>query len=304
MLTRGAFAKILRDYRGFIIGLLNIPTGNVSGVHINRINGERYIIATFWDGHQETIREGEFMYTPNLRFTSDIDPEDPVKIAADVLGLTMALNGFAKDYFENGAHPGGVMECPEKLSDEAYERLKKDFEEKYSGVINQHKTLVLEQGSKFSELQRDLEKSQALESRKFAVIEICRMFGVPPHKVFELDKMTFNNIEQINIEYVQEAIAPLCIKFEQTIYKDLLTSIQQKTLYSKFNVNGLLRGDIATRTAFYHNMRQDGIMNADEIREMEDMNNQPDGQGQIYAINGNMIPVTAIPKNLPKGAMK
>jgi len=96
----------------------------------------------------------------------------------------------------------------------------------------------------------------------------------------------------------------MAVRIEQTIYKDLLTVSEQENHYAKFNVNALLRGDIATRTQYYHSMRQDGIMNGDEIRELEDMNQMPDGIGKIYAVNGNMIPLTAVPQNLPKGAVK
>ena len=242
------------------------------------------------------------MYTPGLRVFSATDPEDPVRIAADVLGLTMALNGFAKDFFENGANVGAVLETPNGLSDQAYIRMKNDWQITYAGIRNQHKTAILEEGTKLNKMEPKLSEAQALESRKFAVIEICRMLGVPPHKVFDLDRATFSNIEQQNIEYVQESIMPMSVRLEQTIYKDGLVPTERKSMYAKFNVNALLRGDITTRTTYYHNMRNDGIMNADEIRELEDMNNQPGGQGQVYAINGNMVPVTSIPQNLPKGA--
>jgi HK97 family phage portal protein len=303
MLTRGAYAKIVRDRNGFIRQLWNVPTANVRK-YFNNYNGERYIVVNLGNGRTETLREGEFMYSPGLRLNSDIDPENPIKIANDVLGLSMALDGFAKDFFENGTNLGGFVEYQEAVSDNAYERFRESWQETYAGVKNQHRIAFLEDGFKFSQLTKDLDKSQALESRKHEVLEICRMFGVPPHKVFELDKATFNNIEQINIEYVQEAVAPMTVRLEQTMYKDLLTTKEQDVYYQKFNVNALLRGDIATRTAYYHNARNDGWMNGDEIRDLEDMNNMPDGQGKIYAINGNMIPVSSIPQNLPKGAQR
>jgi HK97 family phage portal protein len=214
----------------------------------------------------------------------------------------MALNGFAKDFFENGANMGGVVESTGNLSDQAFKRFKESWEEAYTGITKFHKTAFLEDGAKYNRIDQKLSEAQALESRKFAVIEICRTFGVPPHKVFDLEHATFSNIEHQNIEYVQESIMPMSVRNEQTIYKDCLVPIERKTLYAKFNVNALLRGDIAARTTYNHNMRQDGIMNPDEVRELEEMDAQPDGQGKIYASNGNMIPNTSIPQNLPKGA--
>lgn len=304
MLTRGAYAKIVRDRNGFIKQIWNIPTANVSKF-FNTISSERYIVVNLGNNKTETLREGEFMYTPGLRFASAIDPENPVLIASEILGLTMALNGYAKDFFENGSNLGGFISAPAgtNLDDVAYERFKESWQSAYSGVLNQHKVAYLEDGLEYTAVGKNPTESQALESRKFEVTEICRMFGVPPHKVFDLDRATFSNIEQQNIEYVQESITPMAVRIEQTIYKDLLTEKEQETYYAKFNVNGLLRGDLAARTTYYHNARQDGWMNANEIRALEDMNTIDDADGgNVYAINGNMIPLTAVPQNLPKGA--
>ena len=174
----------------------------------------------------------------------------------------MALNGYAKDFFENGSNLGGFVEHPDSMSETAYTRFKESWQSSYAGVLNQHKVGFLEEGMKFNPIGRNPEESQALESRKFQVVEICRLMGVPPHKVFDLDRATFSNIEQQNIEYVQESIAPMAVKIEQTIYKDLLLEPEQRKYFAKFNVNALMRGDIATRTAYYHNARQDGWLNA------------------------------------------
>ena len=302
MLTRGAYAKIKRDRNGFITSIINIPTANVSA-GINNINGERYIDVYIAGGQSERLREGQFMHTPGFRFSNGSSAEDPIRIASEVLGLTMALNGYAKDFFENGSNLGGFIEYDEAISDKAYKNFKDSWNETYSGVSNQHKWAFLESGFKLNQLGQKPNDSQALESRKFEVIEVCRLFGVPPHKVFDFVGATFSNIEQMNIEFVQESISPMAVRIEQTIYKDLLTESEQKIYFAKFNINGLLRGDIAARTAYYHNARQDGWMSSNDIRELEDMNRIPADQGgDIYAVNGNMIPLTAIPQNLPKGA--
>jgi HK97 family phage portal protein len=198
---------------------------------------------------------------------------------------------------------GGWVECPTQLSDKAYKNFRDSWETSYSGVTNQHKVAVLESGLKYNPIGLKPIDSQALESRKFQILEICRMMGVPPHKVFDLDRATFSNIEQQNIEYVQESIAPMAVRLEQTIIKDLLTEREQEMYFPKFNVNGLLRGDLAARTTYYHNARQDGWMSANEIRELEDINRIPTDQGgDLYAINGNMMPLSSIPENKPKGA--
>jgi HK97 family phage portal protein len=308
MLTTGAYARIKRDQNGFITELWNIPTGNVS-MRRNSATGERYInvynesdLQGKW-GLADTLYEGYFMFTPGLRFASITNPEDPIKIAREVLGLTMALNAYARDFFENGSNLGGFLESPGRLSDEAYQRFKESWQQTYEGVKNQHKIGILEEGLKYNPAGRNPKDSQAIESRKFAVTEVCRVFGVPPHKVFDLERATFSNIEQQNIEYVQESIAPMAVRIEQTIYKDTLTAPEQMRYFAKFSVNALLRGDIAARTAYYHNGRNDGWLNSNDIRELEDMNRIPAEQGgDEYAVNGNMIPLKSIPQNLPKGA--
>jgi HK97 family phage portal protein len=312
MLTKGAYAKIVRDQNGFIRELWNIPTNHVFPDR-NSVTGERYIDVVYSSRSYQGVKNvtGEriyapnFMYTPGLRFQDEDDPHDFIKIAADVLGLSMALSGYAKDFFENGANLGGFVEYPNAINEEAFNRFRADWEKTYAGVVNQHKWALLEGGFKLTKFDSDPEKAQALESRKFEIIEVCRIMGVPPHKVFELDRATFNNIEQINIEYVQETIDPMAERLEQTIYKDLLTSNEQKKHYAKFNANKLLKGDTQARTNYYNTMRQNGVLNADEIRDLEDMNKLPEGKGgDAYLVNGNMISLANAVNNLPKSMQK
>ena len=127
--------------------------------------------------------------------------------------------------------------------------------------------------------------------------------GVPPHKVFDLERATHNNIEQANIEYVQETISPMNERVTQTIYKDLLNSKEQNKYYANFNIKALLKGDTVARTNYYNTMRQNGIMNTNEIRALEEMNYiTEEAGGNEYFINGNMLPLTAAKLNLPKSA--
>ena len=301
MLTRGGFAKIKRDYRGKITALWNLPTHRVSGIHINSVSGERYIDVFADDGKNERLREGEFMYTPGFLFNERTVPHDAMTIASEVLGLTKTITQYARQSVDS-INPGGFIEYPNGLSDQAYNRFKADFEANYKGVTNAGKFLFLEEGGKAALLQRDLEKMQVLESRKHAVTEVCRIWGIPPHMCMDLEKATFSNIEQQSAEFVRDFVNPLTVRLEQTQYRDLLSESERLTYFSKFNTNALLRGDTATRTTYYNVMRQGGLMDGDEIRGLEDMENMPDGLGKIFTVNGNMIPLSAVPMNLPKGA--
>jgi len=308
MLSWGAFAKIERDQNGFITALWNIPTCRVTQ-NWNGITGERYIDVTYSNGKYERLYPESYMYTPGFRFQDETEPEDAIRIASDVLGLTLALNGYAKDFFENGSNLGGFVEYPSAVNDTAMKKFREEWDKTYSGVANQHKWALLEGGFKLTRMDSNPTDAQALESRKMQIEEICRIWGVPPHKVFMLDRMTFNNVEQINIEYDQECLNPMAERLEQTIYKDLLSAKEQNKLSANFDTNKLLKGDTATRTAYYNSMRQNGVMNANQIRESEEMNRVPiDQGGDEYFINGGMISMknamTALPKSAKSEASK
>ncbi len=305
MLTRGAFAKIVRDGRGRITALWNIPTGNVSEIQTNAISGERYIDVSLPDGKMERLHYGEFLYVPNFRFTDDKKPENPINIAADVLGLTRNLTQYASATFIQGVNPGGFIESPAGLSDDAYARLKDDFNKNYAGTLNAGKFIILEEGSKANVFTRDMEKGQVLDSRRFAVSEVCRLFGIPPHLCMDMEHATFSNIEQQSLEFVRDFVNPMSVRIEQALYRDLLTVPERRTMFFKFNTNGLLRGDTAARTNYYRDARQNGWMSTNDIRELEDMNliSDEDG-GNIYAVNGNMIELKNVSLNIPKGAQK
>ena len=299
MLTRGAFAKIKRDANGFIKELWNIPTNRASEILINAENGERYIYV-YGNGEEvvEILHEGDFMYQPNFRFNDEFSPENPIFLAGKVLGLASDMSTFADKAF-GGVNPGGFVEYPGTMSDKAYERFKDDFLKNYAGVANAGKWLFLEQGAKANRWDTDLERQQLLESRKFAVSEICRIFGIPPHLCFDLEHATFSNIEQQSLEFVRDFVNPMSVRTEQMLRKDLLTAREKKNYFFKFNTNSLLRGDTQARTAFYASARQNGWLSANEIRELEDYNSLGE-DGDTVFINGNMLPLEMAKKNMPK----
>lgn len=303
LLTRGAYAKIKRsERRGEITEIWNIPTECVS---VDPLDDKRSIYVSDSDGKTEKLLAGEYLYVPNFRFQSDTIPHDPIVLAAKILGLTNDLGDLSASAYRTGVNPGGFLEAPSGLSDKAYQRLSEDFQRKYAGVQNAGKFIILEEGVKPTMVDRDLEKTQALESRKFAVTEICRLFGVPPHLCMDLEHATFTNIEQQSLEFVRDAINPLSVRIEQAMYRDLLTPRERRRYFFKFNTNALLRGDTAARTAYYNSARQSGWMSANDIRQLEDMNPLPDGEGgDIYTVNGNMISLANVPLNIPKGAQK
>ena len=179
----------------------------------------------------ETLYPGEYLRVMGFRFSESDEAEEPLRMAADVLGMTRDLNRFAATAFHEGINPGGFLEAPGPLSEESYQRLKEDFQKQYGGVRNSGKYIILEEGLKATPFTRDMEKTQALESRKFAITEICRIFGVPPHMCMDMDRATFSNIEQQSREFVRDGLNPLCVRIEQAMYRDLLTRAERRRFF-------------------------------------------------------------------------
>jgi len=168
-------------------------------------------------------------------------------------------------------------------------RVRESWNAVYQGSTNAHRIAVLEEGMKFQAIGIPPEQAQFLETRKFQINEIARIFRVPPHMVGDLEKSSFSNIEQQSLEFVKYTLDPWVARWEQAIQKALLLPSEKRTYFAKFNVDGLLRGDYQSRMNGYSVGRQNGWLSANDIRELEDMNRIPaeDG-GDLYLINGNM----------------
>lgn len=206
-------------------------------------------------------------------------------------GLLLALQEFAARFFGNGANIGGVLEHPGKLSKEAADRLKESWNKAQGGLSKVHKTAILEEGMKFIRMGASPEEAQALESRKFQTLEVARIFGVPPHMIGDLERATFSNIEHQGIEFTTYCIQPWATLIEQRISKQLLNAGERRYYFAEHSLEALMRGDYKSRQEGLHIQRQDGIINADEWRAMENMNPIDGPEGKVYLVNGNMIPV-------------
>lgn len=213
----------------------------------------------------------------------------PIAIARDAIGLGMTLNEYGGRVFANGARPSGVLEHPGQLGDEAYKRLKESFEHEYAGAGNAGKTLLLEEGTKFTQTSFPPEDAQFLQSRKFQIEEVSRIFRVPLHKIGVMDHATFGNIEHQSLEFVVDCLRPYLVRWEQAISAKLLSDRERATYFSEHLVDGLLRGDITSRYAAYAVGRQWGWLNVNEIRSRENMN--PIDGGSAYLEPLNMVEV-------------
>jgi HK97 family phage portal protein len=233
-----------------------------------------------------------------LRFTTEdgIKPIPTYKIFQNAIGLAQALEAHGSTYFGNGARPGIVLESDNPIPAEAAERLREQWERMHRGPDRAHRTAVLPNGVKAHELSGSNEAAQFLETRQYQVIEICRAFRVPPHMIQDLTRSTYSNIEVQGTEFVQHCLMPHLKRWEAAISRDLI--VDDETYFAEHNVNGLLRGDHASRAQFYVSALQNGWMSVNEIREAENLN--PLGaEGDKHFVQLNMTTLDAVGEGLP-----
>lgn len=233
------------------------------------LNGDLYYAVDNGGGLPPSILEPSEMF--HLRGMG----EGPVGLnvihyAAESLGWTKAVQTFGAGFFGEGATPAGVVTMKKPLTPEGLKSLKAEFQKVYSGAKNAGKTAFLDNDMEYKPLTVDPDKGQFIETNQFLIDEVCRWFGVPPHKIYKLLNATFSNIEHQSIEVVIDSLIPWVRRFEDETKFKLLG--QNRAGYTnKFNLNALLRGDTKTRLDYYRGLREIGVLHADDIRTLEDM---------------------------------
>lgn len=212
----------------------------------------------------------------------------PIRKAAESIGLGIAMEKMGASVFGNGANMGGVIKHPQKLSPAAKKNLE-DSIQRSAGGKNQGRWIVIEEGMSTERTSIPPNEAQFLESREHQAIDICRWFGVPPHKVFALDRATWSNIEHQELEFVSDAIQPIVTQLEEETNLKLFGRVNRGVLYTKFNMAALLRGDMKSRYEAYEVAHRNGWINADEIRGLEEMNPLPSGLGKMYVMQAQMV---------------
>lgn len=281
------YAEIERDGAGRVIGLWPLLPDRTWPERDQETQRLQYR-TILPDGQQILLPSERVLHIPGFGFDGLVG-YNPVKLAREAIGMALAAEQFGADFFGNGAKPSGIVEYPGRLSDEAYKRYKEEVQEAHGGLGKQHRLMVLEEGLKYHQVTIPPEEAQFLETRKFQVAEIARIFRVPPHMLGDLERATFSNIEHQSIEFVVHTIRPWLVRWEQAIRMKLLTPAERREFFAEFLVDGLLRGDIESRYNAYAVGRQNGWLSANDIREMENMNPVPGGD--VYMVNGNMVPI-------------
>jgi HK97 family phage portal protein len=284
VLTWGnCYAEIVKTGYGEVRELWPIPPNKI--VKMDFIDGTLFYEIRIGNENKWLSRD-KVLHIPGLGFDGFIG-YSPIAMARKSIGLGMAMETFGSRYFGSGTHPGVIVSHPGQLSATAHENLKKSLTESYSGLGNTHRLMLLEDAMKIEKIGIPPEESQFLESRQFQIPEIARWFNLPPHKLKDLTKSSFNNIESEQISFVTDSILPWLIRFEQNFNMQLLTPGQyRERLYFKHIVEGLLRGDAKSRAEFYAKMFGIGAMSVNDIREKEDMD--PVEGGDVHLVPLNM----------------
>lgn len=219
---------------------------------------------------------------------------DVIAYAAETIGWARATEVFGASYIGQGMHPSGMLTVKGKLSPAGHDALQKAFDERNGGSRRAGKTIIVDNEGEYSRFSPDPAVAQLVETRQTQVEEICRWFGVPPHKVMHLLRSTFSNIEHQSIEVVVDSITPWCLRMEQEAdYK--LFGQNRAGLFTKLDLKGLLRGDYKSRQEGLQIMRRNGVISADEWRALEDMNPLPAGAGgDTYIVEGNMTKLESV----------
>lgn len=210
-----------------------------------------------------------------------------ISLAARTIGLGLAAEEFGGSLFGNGVMPWMALKSPSRLSQEAIDRLELSLKQKFTGSSNAFRAMILEEGLDISTLGIPPEDAQFLETRRFQVQDVARWFRVPPHKLADLERATFSNIEHQNKEFVQESLIPWIVRLEQEADRKLFAASARRTAaYTKINANALLRGDMASRAAFYEKMFMMGALSINEMRAKEDEDPiGPDGDKRFVPLN-------------------
>jgi HK97 family phage portal protein len=275
LLDGNAFVRIYRDQSGQVANLVAIDPNRVQ---VTRTPVTRELIYIIDDNNQYPVLARDMLHMTEMRKAGQLRGISRVTELKDNLGLASALQSFAARFFGQGATTSGVIETPMGLNREQAKELVEGFDTRHKGYKKAHKTGILTGGAKFVRTGVNPDEAQMLDSQKFAVEQIARIFRVPPPMIgITSAGMSYNSVEQQNINFVTHTLRPYIAKME-----DAYSTLLPEGAFIRFNVDGLLRGDFATRMNGYSIGSQAGFLSVNDIRGFEDL--QPVDGGDVYRV--------------------
>ena len=274
-----AYVLILSGAAGFASELVAL---HPSRMKVERIENGRLRYKYREESGAETVYTQDQI--SHFRWLSDdgVNGMVPVELARDAIGLARACEIHGASFFANGARPGVVLATDNMIDAETARALRENWERVHRGPDRSNRTAVLTNGLKPVEFGGTNQESQFLETRRFAVEEICRIYGCPPHLVGDLSRSSFSNIEQQSLDYLQNTLLGWLRRFESAFARDLITD---DSLFAEFDVRGLLRGDATARASYYQTLWNLGVASINEIRGWENLDPVEAGDTRFVQLN-------------------
>lgn len=282
LLHGNGYALISYDKRGLPVSLQPLPAESVSVEQDAGTGRVSYKLSTF-KGTVELSKD-EVLHVPGLSFDG-IRGVSVISLAREALGTGIAEIQHGSSFFSNAAMPAGVLTHPGLLSEAGLGNLRQSFEDRYKGSRNANKTLILEEGMTFSQLQFSQKDSQFIESRNFTVREIARIFRVPPALIGDIEKASYSSQEAQALEFLVYTLRPWLTRIQESIDCQLLTTSEKQTYYSEFNANDLLRTTAKERFESYQTALTAGWLSVNEVRALENLPAVPGGDAYMYQLN-------------------
>ena len=287
LLWGNSYSQIMRAGRGNVVGLYPLLPDHMEVDRDDK--GKLTYTYNTANGQQVKLRPEDVLHIPGLGFDG-IMGYSPIAVERNAVGLSIAAEEFGSKFFGNGATPSGILTHPNTVKNP--KALRESWMEAYGGSSNANRVAILEEGMTFTRISMPNNEAQFLETRKFQVEEICRIYRVPPHMIGDLEHATFSNIEHQSIDFAVHCIRPWLVRIEQSVNRALFSEKEKERFYCQFNLDGLMRGSYKERMEGYAIARQNGWMSANDIRALENQNPIPEGDGgNAYLVNGNMISV-------------
>lgn len=287
-LRGNSFAVIKRGWNGIPEALIPINWDRVS-VLLSPAGHIFYNVSHPLIGFGLTFHQDDVIHLRGVTVDGGYLGMSPIMAAQDAVGLAIATQQHGAILFRQGAQVSVVLKHPGKLDKPTSDRLAQSWMNAYGGVQNSHKTAVLEEGMTVEKLSMTNEDSQFLQTRAFQVLEICRLFRVPPHKVYDLSKANFSTLEQQEQAYVNDSLDTLATNIQDAFGARLFFQDERATYRFRYDFTGLLRGDQKARSEFYQSALSNGWMNVNDVRRKERM--PPVPGGDIFRVPVNTAPI-------------
>lgn len=289
-----AYANIEFDRYGFPVALWPLNP-KYTEPYFDHERGQLWYITQLPNGQTKKLHHEEVIHLPGM-VIEGFKGLSPIRVARESIALGLSTKEFVGRFYKNGTSTRGILKVPQPLKKESKDKMREEWEKANSGLDNSQRVAILDAGLEYQSISMPLADAQFIETLKDNLDEIARIFNVPPHMIGNLERATFNNIEHMGLEFLQNTMEPILVLWEEEFAYKLFLNSESKSFYVKFNVNSLLRGDSQSRAEYYRTMSNIGAYNINQIRELEDMDAVDFGDKYYKMIN--MAPVDVLEKVL------